>query len=315
MPDPSACVSSSATAISDREPLTLALSTADGARFELLCVVPSAARRLLYWLPAMGVPARHYLGFAEALAAHGVGVVLHEWRGIGSSDHRAGRHHDWGYRELLQDDLAAGTAALHQRWPQCAYSVGGHSLGGQLGVLLASLHPGVFDSLVLVASGSPYWRKFRHAWLIGLSMLLAPVLANLCGYLPGRRLGFAGNEARGVIADWTRSGRSGKYAVKHLDRDLEQELAALRVPTLALRLHDDWLAPAASLDWLLAKLGPAPCTRIVLAARDLDVQPADHFGWMKAPAPLAARIADWFAGLEGPSTPHGDPGPRMEPRA
>ena len=293
----------------------MTLSTADGARFELLCVLPSAPRRLLYWLPAMGMPARHYLPFAEALAARGVGVVLHEWRGIGSSNQRAGRHDDWGYRELLQDDLVAGMAALRQHWPRCGYSVGGHSLGGQLGVLLASLHPGVFDSFVLVASGAPYWRRFRHGWLLGLSMLLAPVLAKLCGYLPGRRLGFAGNEARGVIADWTRSGRSGKYAVSGVDCDLEQALAALRVPTLALRLRDDWLAPAASLAWLLDKLGPASRTHIVLTSHDLDDQPADHFSWMKAPASLASRIADWLDGRNSPSVPRSAPGCRDDPGA
>lgn len=307
MPDPSASVLSAPIATRGSEPLTVALSTADGARFELLCALPATPRRLLYWLPAMGMPARHYLPFAEALAAQGVGVVLHEWRGIGSSNRRAGRHRDWGYRELLQEDLAAGMAALRQRWPRSACSVGGHSLGGQLGVLLAALHPGVFDSFVLVASGSPYWRRFRGGWLIGLSMLAAPVLANVCGYLPGRRLGFAGNEARGVIADWTRSGRTGKYHVDGLDRDLEQALAALRTPTLGLSLRDDWLAPAASLDWLLGKLGHASRTRITLTSQDLGEQPADHFSWMKTPAPLAARIADWLDALGAPSTVHDNP--------
>ncbi|MEO7051969.1 MAG: alpha/beta fold hydrolase [Rhodanobacter sp.] len=301
MPDPHASLLPRDPLAGDSEPLTLVLATPGGGQFELLCVLPPAPRRLLYWLPAMGMPARHYLPFAEALAARGVGVVLHEWRGIGSSNRRAGRHQNWGYRELLQEDLAVGLATLRQRWPQAACSVGGHSLGGQLGALLASLHPGVFDSFVLVASGSPYWRKFRRGWLIGLVMLLAPMLAQLCGYLPGRRLGFAGNEARGVIADWTRSGRTGKYDANGVGRDLEQALAALRLPTLALNLCDDWLAPAASLDWLLDKLGPASRTSIMLTAQDLGEHPADHFSWMKTPAPLAARIADWLdGGCEAP---------------
>ena len=294
MPDQSSPLLASPLPAVGSEPLAIALSTADGAKFELLCVVPQAPRRLLYWLPAMGMPARHYLPLAEALAARGVGVVLHEWRGIGSSNRRAGRHGNWGYRELLQDDLAAGLAALRQRWPQASLGVGGHSLGGQLGLLFASLHPAAFDSLVLVASGAPYWRSFRHRWLIGLCMVLASPLASLCGYLPGRRLGFAGNEARGVIADWTRSGRSGRYGAAGLDHDLEQALGALRLPVLALRLQDDWLGPASSLQWLLGKLGPAPRTVEVITPRDLGGQSADHFGWMKSPAPLAVRMADWF---------------------
>ncbi|OOG52676.1 alpha/beta hydrolase [Rhodanobacter sp. B05] len=298
MPDPSVSSLPAPTVGSAGDALAIPLCAADGARFELLCVVPAAPHRLLYWLPAMGVPARHYLPLAEALAASGVGVVLHEWRGIGSSNRRAGRHCDWGYRELLQDDLAAGMAALRQRWPQARCSVGGHSLGGQLGLLVASLHPDLFDSLVLVASGAPYWRNYRHGWAIGLAMLLAPMVANLRGHLPGRRLGFAGNEARGVIADWARSGRSGRYAASGMNLDFESRLAALRLPVLALRLRDDWLGPAASLDWLLGKLGPCDRTLELLEPRDLAGAPADHFSWMKTPAPVARRMADWLDALD-----------------
>ena len=289
------------------EPLVIPVSTVDGASFELLCVMPAAPRRLLYWLPAMGMPARHYLPFAEALVAHGVGVVLHEWRGVGSSNRRADRHCNWGYRELLQLDLAAGLEALHERWPQAKCSVGGHSLGGQLGLLLAGLHPEALDSVTLVASGAPYWRSFRHGWAIGLCMQLAWLFARLCGYLPGRRLGFAGNEARGVIADWARSGRSGRYVVAGLDQDLEGKLAALQLPVLALRLRDDWMGPAASLNWLLDKLGPASHTPILLAPQDLAGRSADHFSWMKTPAPIAARIFDWLDALDTASSPLIDP--------
>ena len=289
------------------QPQVIPISTADGAAFELLCVLPPAPQRLVYWLPAMGVPARHYLPLAEALARHGVGVAIHEWRGIGSSNRRAARGCDWGYRELLQDDLVAGRAAVHGRWPQARCSVGGHSLGGQLGLLYAGLHPDEFDSLVLVASGAPYWRNFRHRWLIGLCLVLAPWLANLRGHLPGRRLGFAGNEARGVVADWARSGRSGIYAANGVESNIEQALAALRLPLLALRLRDDWLGPAPSLDWLLDKLGPSPRTQQVLAPADLGGKPADHFSWMKSPEPVAARVAGWLDALDAAST--GDAAP------
>lgn len=273
----------------------------DGATFELLVMAPESPHRLLYWLPAMGMPARQYLPLAEALAAHGVAVALHEWRGIGSSDRRAGRHENWGYRELLLDDLPAGLAALRGRWSQTRCSVGGHSLGGQLAPLFAGLHPEAFDSLVLVASGSPYWRTFPHGWLIGLGLQLAPPLARLRGHLPGRRIGFGGNEARGVVADWARSGRTGEYAAQGVAVDLEQMLASVHLPLLALRLRDDWLGPAASLDWLLGKLGSAARTQQVLAPADLAGGPADHFSWMKSPEPVAGRIADWLDTLDAPS--------------
>lgn len=299
MPDHSAEQDSrplSPPAIGMIETTIIPVSTGDGSRFELLVVAPTGSwQRWVYWVPAMGIPARHYLPLAEALAACGIAVALHEWRGIGSSNRRAGRACNWGYRELLQDDLSAGMAAWRERWPQARGWLGGHSLGGQLAALYASLHPAAVSGLLLVASGSPYWRRFRHAWLVGAAYLMAPLLAGLLGYLPGRRIGFGGNEARGVIADWARSGRTGRYAANGMAQDFERLLAALQLPSLALRLQDDWLGPQPSLDWLLGKLGPAERTLGVITPRDLGGLPADHFGWMKTPASVAARIAAWIA--------------------
>lgn len=277
-------------------PVVIPVTAVDGARFELLAVLPEGSwQRVLYWLPAMGIPARHYLPLAEALAAQGVAVVLHEWRGIGSSDRRAGRRCNWGYRELLHDDLPAGMAALRERWPQARCWLGGHSLGGQLSLLFASRHPTEFAGLLLVASGSPYWRRFRRGWLVGMAYVLSPLLAGVVGYLPGRRIGFGGNEARGVIADWARSGRSGRYAAAGMTQDFEPQLAALQLPLLGLRLADDWLGPQASLDWLLGKLGPAEQTVQVITTQHMGGLPADHFGWMRTPAPVATRIVRWLA--------------------
>lgn len=273
----------------------VAVVSDDGARSELLLVGATGAQTWLYWLPAMGVPARHYLPLAQALAARGWAVALHEWRGIGSSDRRAGRTQNWGYRTLLEHDLRAGLAAARQAWPAGHCLLGGHSLGGQLASVYAGLAPAQVAGLVLVASGAPYWRRFRRGWLIGSAYLAAPWLAALCGYLPGRRIGFGGNEARALIDDWARSGRTGRYAARGMG-ELESGMARLEVPVLALQMEDDWLGPAASLDWLLRKLPRTQITRDVLDAAELG-GPADHFGWMKHPEPVAERISDWLARL------------------
>ncbi len=267
----------------------------DGSRFELIAVEPASDwHALLYWLPAMGIPARHYLPLAQALAAQGMAVVLHEWRGIGSSSLRADRDRDWGYRQLLQQDLAAGLAAIRVCWPQAIVLAGGHSLGGQLAALFASLQPAAFHGLVFVASGAPYWRRFRFGGLLLLAYAVAPLLSRAVGHLPGRRLGFGGNESRGVIDDWARSGRRGCYSASGLPQDLERTLAGLSLPMLALRLREDWFGPHRSLDWLLEKMPSAPRLVEVLAPQDLAGTPADHFSWMKTPEPIAARIAAWW---------------------
>ncbi|MBD8879296.1 alpha/beta fold hydrolase [Rhodanobacter sp. 7MK24] len=288
------------------EPTVLPLTMADGARAELLCVAPDGEPRdAVFWLPAMGMPAKHYLPLAAALAARGVAVALHEWRGIGSSSLRASHRCNWSYRELLQLDLPAGMAALRAHWPQARAWVGGHSLGGQLACLYAALHPGDMAGIALVASGAPYWRRFRHGTLVGMAYVLAPLLAALRGHLPGRRIGFGGNEARGVIADWARSGRTGRYAAAGMAEDFEQRLAALELPVLAQRMRDDWLGPAASLDWLLGKMPHALRRHKQVTPDDLGGAPADHFSWMKAPGSIAARMVEWIATDDAVfTTPH-----------
>lgn len=282
---------------------TMRAIAADGAVADVHLVLPAGtARDVLLWLPALGVAARNYLPFAQALAAHGIGVALHEWRGIGSSDRRAGRASDWGYRELLTLDIPATLALTHSAFAGARLWLGGHSLGGQLASLFAALHPGQHAGLALVASGAPYWRRFPWYRLIGVVVAIAPSIAALRGHFPGRAVGFGGNEARGVMTDWARSGRSGDYAVAGLDEDFERSLAALRLPLVALRLRDDWLAPESSLEWLLGKMPQAQRQGAIITSADLGGAPADHFAWMKVPQAIAGRIAA-FVGTRLASNP------------
>lgn len=275
--------------------LVVPVTAADGAHSELLCVQHAGqVRQWIYWLPALGVAAKHYLPLAEAFAAHGIAVALHEWRGLGSSDRRAGRGSDWGYRQLLEMDLAAGMSEAGMRWSGTRPWIAGHSLGGQLACLYASLHRHQLAGILLAASGSPYWRNFAYPPLIFAALAAVGPLSQLFGYLPGRRLGFGGNEACGVIADWSRSGRSGRYAAEGMDVDFERQLAALQMPVLALQLRDDWLAPSRSLGWLLDKMPCAAKRTAIIGPDQLAGQAADHFGWMKTPASLVAQWTAWM---------------------
>lgn len=270
----------------------LAVGAADGHRFELLAHVPPRPVAAVLWLPALGVAARHYLPLAEALAARGVAVFVHEWRGSGSSSLRADRTTDWGYRELLLHDIPAAEAAARAAVPGIPLRLGGHSLGGQLACCHAGLHPGTFAALWLVASGTPWWRGFPapRRWLLPLAYRFLPWLAQRRGALPGRRLGFGGTEARGLIRDWARVGLSGRYAAAGLPVDLDAAMRALAQPVQALLFDADWLAPAGSMRHLLSKMPAAPATLRILSGDELGTR-ADHFSWMKSPAIVADALA------------------------
>ncbi|MGJ4729187.1 alpha/beta hydrolase family protein [Luteimonas sp. SDU101] len=268
------------------------VSAGDGHGWRLLGRVPAAPRASLLWLPALGVAARHYLPFAEALAARGVAVFLHEWRGHGSSSMRASRRNDWGYRELLLYDIPASQAtAARELGDGLPRIVGGHSLGGQLACCRLALAPDAADAIWLVASGAPYWRAFpmpHRVWL-PLAYRFLPWLAATNGALPGRRIGFGGNEAAGLIADWARTAISGRYAAAGVPADLEAGLAGLDRPIHALLLSQDWLAPRSSLQFLLDKMPRAPARVECLDAAGAATRP-DHYAWMRQPAAVADRL-------------------------
>lgn len=263
----------------------------DGHRWQLLAVTPGQPRARLFWLPAMGVAAKHYLPFAQGLAAAGIAVFIHDWRGNGSSSLRPARNSDWGYRELLQHDLPASEAMVAQVLDGVPRIVGGHSLGGQLACCHLGMAPESASQLWLVASGSPYWRAFplRTRWWLPMAYRFLPWLADRRGFLPGHSIGFGGNESRTLIHDWARSALSGRYAARGIDTDIETAMSGVAVEARAVTLAQDWLAPPGSTRYLLSKL---PQSRHRIDTLDMQALKtrADHFGWMKQPGPVIESL-------------------------
>jgi len=273
----------------------LEVRTDDGHRFELIEVGDRAAVDIVLLIPGMGIPARHYIQFARTLQADGHRVLLFEWRGIGSSSLRARRTCNWGYRELLQSDLAAALDVIIGSAPGARLWLAGHSLGGQLACLAATLRPEAVAGIALIASGAPYFAAFdgRMRPTLHIVFRLFPALAALVGHFPGRKLGWGGNEARGVIGDWARTGRTGRYDLPTLDFDGEVALSGLDCPLLVLRMADDSWVPQGSVDWLVRKLPGCPIEqRSVDAGR--QGRRADHFNWLKLPAISAAELQAWL---------------------
>ena len=268
----------------------------DGHRFELIHVPAGNVRQTMIFLPGMGLSARHYITYAQALAKYGVEVFIHEWRGIGSSNVRAARQVDWGYRELLEFDLYSAIDTITgDQWRE-RLIIGGHSLGSQFACMLAAMRPERCGALALVAGGAPYWRVFGPAMkLVMLGVMIGfPLVAAVRGHYPGKSLGFAGREARSVISDWCQSARTGQYRPSGIDSDLEAGMRDLEAPVIAIKMADDWFVPNTSLHWLTGKLAGCEVTHRVIEAT-VDC-PADHYGWMRDPGSTVGSIIEWMDG-------------------
>lgn len=275
-------------------PETLRVRASDGAEVDAT-VSPCenrAAPVVLVW-PAMGVPARFYGPLAASLVRAGLNAVTVDLRGIGSSSLRPQRGVDFGYREIAELDFPAAIAATRARFPQSPLWLLGHSLGGHLSSMHAARQPETISGVILVASASIHYKTWpsNGRWgLLAFSQLFA-FIASLLGYLPGKRLGFGGTEAKTVIHDWARLGRRGVFAPSGSAFDYEAALKTLRLPVLGLSLAGDIYAPRSGLAALLGKMTSARPEHRHLDASDLGGKRLGHFDWVKSPDAIVALIA------------------------
>lgn len=271
---------------------TVRVESGDGAAANLRFHATPAPRRGLYWLPALGVGIAPNETFADALAAIGIVVAVHEWRGLGGSDRRAARTCDWGYRDLLEHDIPAGLAAARARYPGIEWLVGGHSLGGQLALIHAARATDPSE-VFLVASGHPYWRAFGgwRGYGVGAFAASIPLVTALAGHFPGTRLGFAGREAGRLMREWARTARRGDYDLPGLGIDAALARHAGRV--LALRMSRDRLAPPGAIEHLRGLTPLADWTLVTLGQEAFARRRPDHFGWLREPGPVIDAFLAW----------------------
>ena len=260
----------------------------------------SASGVVVLVVPAMGVRARSYHRVAEALAAEGATAVTMDLRGHGDSEVRPSRQVDFGYHELVTLDIAAIVRACRERFPGSSLVLLGHSLGGQLGALYAGAFPTHLDGLALVSACSVDHRGWDFPLDLGVlaGTQAARLVAELLGVFPGKKLRFAGVEARGVIRDWSVNGRSGQYRVARTELDYEAAMARATVPVLGISFGGEALARRGACRNLWAKLGGAPVTEVHLD-RDALGEARGHFGWLRTPDVVVQPLAGWMEDLRG----------------
>lgn len=269
------------------------ITAQDGHSFDLTLHVAQASAPVLLIGPAMGTPARIYAPLAEAFVAQGLNVAVIELRGIGSSSVRAGKRVDYGYHHLVAQDWTAACAVLRERFPGSPLFLFGHSLGGQVSVLHAATQPHI-AGVIIVAAGSVHYKGWSGAKRFGILTFtqFAGVLSGLVGYFPGKRVGFGGTEAKTLMQEWARLGRTGRFALRG-GADYEAALAQSRVPVLGVSFEHDTFAPHRAQKFLLNKLTQARVTHLPLSEKDTGMR-LDHYNWIKKSEPVVSRVSAWI---------------------
>jgi predicted alpha/beta hydrolase len=275
-------------------PEPIRVTTSDGAGF-VVRVLPheDPAAPVVLILPAMALKAKFYLPLARALHAAGVSAATVDLRAQGESTPTLGEAANFGYRELVETDLPAVVAALAERFPDSPVHLFGHSLGGQLALLFAAANPDRVAGVTVLGTGSVYWRAFpARRWIeILFRTQVVGVVSKVRGIWPGWRV-FPGRMAGGVMVDWARHARTGRYRPRGRTRDYDELLRELKLPVLAISLDRDPLGPKSNVDFLCGRMPSAQPARWHLVEGS-GVANLDHFAWIKDSAVIGASVAGW----------------------
>ena len=249
---------------------------------------PARIRRAVLILPALGVRAAAYRHLAQALNGHGLDVLALDLRGVGSSSVRASRRHDWGYQDLLDDELECLLAQARQRLPQAPLAWLGHSLGGHLAVLHALLRGNAtpdLQHLLLVASGSPHLPLLARREARGARFLTAMINLStpLLGAFRGDWLGFGGRQGSRLMREWARLVRAGTLPLGDPRGPIDRPTVA------AFTMAGDHYAPKASVQALADRLGQGHAAETI--GPDEEGRLPGHFDWMKRPERIARALA------------------------
>ncbi|MFE3544181.1 alpha/beta fold hydrolase [Nocardia sp. NPDC059177] len=254
-------------------------------------ITPDAPRPVVVIVPGLAVPGEFYEYFGGQLAARGFDVAIGELRGNGDS-RRPDTESAYGYHELASVDFPAMLQVVRDRFPGSTPYLLGHSMGGQLAAMYAARVRGRLGGLILIASGTPYFRGYRGVLSPGMLVGTAAVAvaSNLAGFWPGDLLGKRayGRQSKVLMSDWARLARTGRFVPVGADIDYEQRLTRLKFPVLSITMAGDELAPQSSADHLLSKLPAAQITRW------FQPEALGHNGWITDPDSTVAEVEKWL---------------------
>jgi predicted alpha/beta hydrolase len=258
---------------------------------------PSPDTPIVLLFPAMGIQASNYFKLAESFNLLDIHFACTDLRGNGPLHTKPSWFYNFGYQEMLQQDWPAAIHKLKELYPDNPIFLMGHSLGGQLSVCFAALNPHDVEGIIMVASGTVYYKAYHQKMRTYLGSQFLSIFSHLSGYLPGKLIGFGGREARQMMRDWAYNARTGRYRMKQKNgyKVLDGFLTQMKKPVLAISFDGDKLAPHSATVKFLDKLSRASKLHIRTSSLELKTANVDHFNWVKYSDKLTPKISTWIS--------------------
>lgn len=231
---------------------------------------------------ATSLRCRYYSRFADYLYTNGLDVITYDYRGIGESRSGSLRGFKASWSDWGALDFEAILRRAQREFPGQPIDVVGHSFGGCAAGLGAS--GAVIRRIVTVGAQFAYWRDYaaRGRWqMVAKWHVLMPLLTALCGYFPGKRLGWLEDTPAGVVRDW--STPTPRYETRPSGRGLgEMPFSRVTAQLLAISLTDDPFGTVAAIERLLGYFDNSERSHLRIAPEDIGEKQVGHFAFFRS---------------------------------
>lgn len=230
---------------------------------------------------ATGVKQNYYSNFAKFLSNNHYSVYTFDYGGIGQSKPTPLSKFSTTASNWAQNDFESVVQYVKNKNPKSKLFIITHSIGGQLIGLVPSNN--LFDGVIMVASQSGSWIhwkgfdriKMQLLWYLGI-----PIITNLFNYFPSKRVSGMEDLPKGMALEWAKWCRNPNYQFGYI-KDAHENYNRINCNILAYSIENDFYAPVAAIDWIIAQFKNAKTTRIHLTAKEFNVKNIGHFGVFK----------------------------------
>lgn len=241
--------------------------------------------------PATSVQSRYYSRFAGFLHSHGFNVITYDYRGIGGSRPENMRGFEAGWLDWGSKDFEGILRYADKHFAGHPIQVASHSVGG----LLVGMAPSNYLIQRAFSMGSQfaYWRDYaqhkRLAMLLRWHVVM-PAVTALCGYFPGKRLGWLEDTPSGVVSDWATFDsrlenklKDGAQVLSHDGRaQLLNSYARFTGATLALSVSDDEFGTIPAINRLLSYYKNSASIHMRIEPGSIGQKEIGHFAFFNA---------------------------------
>lgn len=271
------------------------LTYSDRSTNEITQIMPSVdpQGKAILILPGMGIRYSYYVKFATSLAGQGYEVFLTDYRGVGASNIRASKEIDFNFDQFVSDGLETIEHIVNLTNSDSLVILG-HSLGGQLGCLLAARSEHV-DGLILIASCLIYYKGFGfpERYTFRLAAHIFPLITRVMGYFPGHVLGFGGKVSKGIIKDWARNILTGEYESSS-GVPYDKLIKTINTPTYVLSFENDRYSTEQAVANLCDKFENPNCITTERILKDKEGVIHDHYSWARQPKGVIPFVKSWL---------------------